>query len=153
MDRAQILAGDEFYIDVTASTATARLVSLNNLSTIFTTSVSNPARILIDTAGLLGDFELVVRDTIDGETKSLTVGHYTILADVFAAGAVAQDRRSYNDKLIDNIKSILEERTLSSAQSYTIAGRSITKYSHQELHEFLLKLQNTTNAPRAAFSL
>lgn len=68
--------------------------------------------------------------TSDGERVTVDRGSFTVIADLDAENA---DTRSHAQIMVDKIESLLSGKADSDVASYSIAGRSLTKMSFQDL--------------------
>jgi hypothetical protein len=65
-----------------------------------------------------------------GNRNELALGQIVILPDV-AAGPV--DPRSYNERVLGNLRALIEGKSLDDVFMYKIGSRELTKLSHKEL--------------------
>lgn len=70
--------------------------------------------------------------TLDADRYKVEDGSITVKPN-FAAQTSGYDNRSHAKKVLDAIDSLLEGKAASDVSSYSIAGRSLTKYSPAEL--------------------
>ena len=68
--------------------------------------------------------------TSDGERVTVDRGSFAVIADLDAENA---DTRSHAQIMVDKIESLLSGKADSDVASYSIAGRSLTKMSFQDL--------------------
>lgn len=89
-----------------------------------------------------GRYEWIARVSKGSEAFTPDKGHCDVLKDLAAAGLTVFDHRTHVKKTLDAIEAVIEGRATSDHLSYTIAGRSITKMSVEEL----LKLRDRYKA-------
>jgi hypothetical protein len=80
----------------------------------------------------VGDYswQAEITRTSDGERVTVDRGSFTVIADLDAENA---DTRSHAQIMVDKIESLLSGKADSDVASYSIAGRSLTKMSFQDL--------------------
>lgn len=88
---------------------------------------------------------LKVTRTADGASRTIDQGRFEVLPDL---AGVTGDQRSHNERMLDQINSLMEGRAKSDADSYEIAGRKITKLKPQELIDWQRHYQRLVNAER-----
>lgn len=76
------------------------------------------------------DWQLEITETASGNRIVLDKGAFEVLPDMDADAA---DRRVHAEVMLDKIESILEGKADSDVSSYSIAGRSLTKMTFDEL--------------------
>lgn len=81
---------------------------------------------------VVGDYswQAEITRTSDGERVTVDRGSFTVIADLDAENA---DTRSHAQIMVDKIESLLSGKADSDVASYSIAGRSLTKMSFQDL--------------------
>ena len=89
-----------------------------------------------------GIYKWIARVSKAGEVYTVDEGHCEILKNIADAGLTTFDHRTHVKKTLDAIEAVIEGRATSDQLSYTIAGRSITKMSVEEL----LKLRDRYKA-------
>lgn len=75
-------------------------------------------------------WQLEITQTSTGNRKVVDIGDFTAIPDMDNNQA---DPRIHAEVMVDKIESILEDRADSDVSNYSIAGRSITKMSFDEL--------------------
>lgn len=94
------------------------------------------------TATLAGG-EYTLTGYVDDGTQRFTVYRGTVTVEADIAGVHGgRDTRSYWKRVYDNVSAVIEGKASSDQQSYSIAGRSLSRYSFEEL----LTLQGTARA-------
>jgi hypothetical protein len=80
----------------------------------------------------VGDYswQAEITRTSDGERVTVDRGSFAVIADLDAENA---DTRSHAQIMVDKIESLLSGKADSDVASYSIAGRSLTKMSFQDL--------------------
>jgi len=73
----------------------------------------------------------IIRNS-DSERVVVDSGHWSVIVDVDVNGV---DPRSHAEIMVDKIQSVLEGKADSDVSEYSIAGRSLTKMTYQELLE------------------
>lgn len=73
--------------------------------------------------------------TLDDDRYTVETGTITVKSN-FATQSSGLDTRSHAKKMLDAIDSLLEGKSVADVSSYSIAGRSLTKYSPTELMEW-----------------
>ena len=68
--------------------------------------------------------------TSDAQRKVIDRGHFTVVPDL---DVNASDPRSHSEIMLAKIESLLEGKADADVSSYSIAGRSLTKMTFQEL--------------------
>lgn len=86
----------------------------------------------------------------DGETLHIDNGTFEIEADYDVS---ATDPRTHARIMVDKIRSILENRADADVENYSIAGRSITKMSIDDLLKWKVYYENELQAEEAAENL
>ena len=79
-----------------------------------------------------GDYQWQIVATKTTTRYTIATGIVTV-SDNIAGRSAAYDNRSHAKKVLDAIEAVLENRASATDQSYTIAGRSITKIPLQDL--------------------
>jgi len=85
-------------------------------------------------AGLY-NYAIYAGKTSWSEKYQVYTGQVELKADISAQSS-GYDGRSHSKKVLDAIEAVIENRASQDQQSYTIAGRSITKLSVDELLKF-----------------
>lgn len=80
-----------------------------------------------------GDYNWVAFIEKSLEKYKVDEGTLTILADISAAGVTTLDDRSHAVKTLAYIETAIEGNATKDIQSYSIEGRSISRYSKDEL--------------------
>lgn len=83
-------------------------------------------------AYVAGDYQWQIVATKTTTRYTIATGIVTV-TDNIAGRTAAYDNRSHAKKVLDAIEAVIEGRASASDQSYTIAGRSITRIPLQEL--------------------
>ena len=79
-----------------------------------------------------GDYTLT--GYVDDGTQRFTVYRGTVTVEADIAGVDGgRDTRSYWKRVYDNVSAVIEGKASSDQQSYSIAGRSLSRYSFEEL--------------------
>lgn len=73
----------------------------------------------------------IVRNS-DSERKVVDRGHFTVVPDL---DINASDPRSHSEIMLSKIESLLQGKADADVSSYSIAGRSLTKMTFEELRE------------------
>ena len=73
----------------------------------------------------------IVRNS-DSERKVVDRGHFTVVPDL---DTNASDPRSHSEIMLSKIESLLQGKADADVSSYSIAGRSLTKMTFEELRE------------------
>ena len=91
-----------------------------------------------------GDYhwQLEITKTSSSDRVVVDRGMFKILVDLDANAA---DPRPFEEKMLAKIESILLGKADSDVSNYSIAGRSLTKYSYAELEELRDKYQYKVN--------
>lgn len=91
-----------------------------------------------------GDYhwQLEVTKTSSSDRVVVDRGLFKILVDLDANAA---DPRSFEEKMLPKIESILLGKADADVSSYSIEGRSLTKYSYAELEELRDKYRSKVN--------
>tara|TARA_R100000951_G_scaffold270_1_gene1328 strand:+ start:495 stop:1094 length:600 start_codon:yes stop_codon:yes gene_type:complete len=79
-----------------------------------------------------GDYhwQVEIVRTADSQRKVIDRGHFTVVPDL---DVNASDPRSHSEIMLTKIESLLEGKADADVSSYSIAGRSLTKMTFQEL--------------------
>jgi hypothetical protein len=85
--------------------------------------------------GIYTAFLLISRSS-DEFSKQIEIPRLEIKPNIMSLDNI--DVRTHNEKVLDSIKELIEKKVLDDAYNYTINGRMLTKYKHQEL----IKLKN-----------
>lgn len=97
-----------------------------------------PAATELYTPGAYSYVVYLYKTEVDGEEtvivdrKTVDTGAITILAD-YGAMTSASDARSHVKKVLDAIEAVIEKRASKEQQSYSIAGRSLSRIPLDEL--------------------
>jgi hypothetical protein len=75
-------------------------------------------------------WQLEIARNSDGERIVVDSGHWSVIVDVDVNGV---DPRSHAEIMVDKIESVLNGKADSDVSEYSIAGRSLTKMTYQEL--------------------
>ena len=93
-------------------------------------------KILIDSATSAnypsGDYSYVAYVVKNGVRKEINTGFLTIKPD-FTTISTLSDQRTHVKKVLDALEAVIEDRATQNDLSYSIAGRSISKMSLDEL--------------------
>lgn len=100
--------GDGFKIDVSSTTTAGYATGLYTVYEIFS--------------------------NLDGSRNTNEVSQTTILLN--PVGATASDQRTHNQRTLDAIEAVIEGRATVDQESYSIAGRSLTRMSIGDLMKF-----------------
>lgn len=112
-----------------------------------------------DTSGLTpGTYAWKARVTKDGAPHVVRTGRLEVLADFAAGGySAGYDARSTNKKILDALEAMLVGRASQDQVSMSIAGRSISRMSMQEITEaidvFRSRVAAEVRAERRALGL
>lgn len=81
----------------------------------------------------------------DSALRTVESGFVTVMAD-----PTSQDTRSHAEKMLTAIEALLEGRALKDSASYTIAGRSLTRMTPQELMQWRSSYRAEVSSQRNA---
>jgi|APSaa5957512493_1039668.scaffolds.fasta_scaffold00772_8 hypothetical protein len=88
-----------------------------------------------------GEYRYQVTVTDDNTITTIEEGIFIVRPSF--KGTDPKDHRTHNEKMLQAIKDVLEGKATHDQESYTIAGRSLTRYSWEEL--LLVKTQYEKN--------
>ena len=81
-----------------------------------------------------------------GQRTELTQGELRIDPD--PAGVTPADTRSYNRRMLDQIRALRAGKALDDVQMYKIGGRELTHYTHRELQSLEAEYENRVRSER-----
>ena len=108
--------------------------------------VNVPAGTTADWASGLYDWQEVAVRNSDQATVTTCVGQW----EVHAALGLAGDNRSHAQRTLDAIEAVIEGRATSDHESYSIAGRSVTRIPIAELLTLRGRYRSEVNRERRA---
>ena len=116
------------YVARINSSASEIVISTTGHTTHFLATALNAAT----STYAVGDYswQAEITRTSDGERVTVDRGSFAVIADLDAENA---DTRSHAQIMVDKIESLLSGKADSDVASYSIAGRSLTKMSFQDL--------------------
>src|SRR5688572_20765454 len=138
-------AGDGWALDYILAGATNQ--------TIAATVVDGEFQVLADTATTAawtaGNYTAFAQVSKDGETFTIELGSMRLL------GALADgyDGRSHVKKTLDALEALIEGKASKDVDSYSIAGRQLTKMKPDELLKWLNQYRQLYRAELAALSV
>ena len=91
-----------------------------------------------------GDYSWSAKVTDGSEVVTVATGRFTVLTDL-ADEAAGYETRPYVKRVLDAIESLMEGKVTKDASSYSIQGRSLTRYSFEELEALRDKYKNLWN--------
>lgn len=94
---------------------------------------------------------LVLGRSQDNFTKQLEFGQLEIKANILTSDNM--DVRTHNERVLASILSLIENKVLDDAYNYTINGRMLTKYKHQDLIKLKNQYENLIEKEKASKQL
>lgn len=92
-----------------------------------------------------GDYAWAAKVTDGSSVFTVASGQITVLADLEDATA-GHETRPYVKRVLDAIEDLMEGKVVTDASSYSIQGRSLTRYTFEELESLRDKYQRLWNA-------
>ncbi len=85
---------------------------------------------------------------IDSSGQRTEVAQGEVRIDPDPAGTTPADTRSYNSRMLDQIRALRAGKALDDVQIYKIGGRELTHYTHRELKELEAEYENRVRSER-----
>lgn len=130
---------------------TLEIVMKRGADSPITTTLANVAGVHSGTIALTGaaagSYAYAIKATriSDSALRTVESGHVSVKAD-----PTSQDARSHAEKVLDAIEALIEGRATKDVSSYSIAGRSLTRMTPDELVKWRSVYRNEVAAQRNA---